>query len=325
MNNFFLSGNYIDLIILLILVYFASEAWRHGIWVILADFTSFLGALLVSLRAYKFTAEFLRSNSTLSHSISNALGFLITAIILEALLGFILAHLITKLPEKYWKNKWSKFLALIPALGEGIVLIAFILTLILGLPVRPVLKKDVTDSKIGSYMLMQTSGAEKFVNEIFGGVIEASLTYLTIKPGSKESIPIAVERTELTVDFVSETEMFKFVNRERRDKGISELSWAPEIVPVSRAHAKDMWERKYFSHYSPEGYDVGDRLDKAGIEYRLAGENLAMAPTLATANTGFMNSEGHRANILEPKFKKVGIGVIDNGVYGKMFVQVFTD
>jgi uncharacterized protein YkwD len=52
---------------------------------------------------------------------------------------------------------------------------------------------------------------------------------------------------------------------------------------------------------------------------------LALAPTLATAHTGLMNSEGHRANILEPKFKRVGIGVIDNGVYGKMFVQVFTD
>lgn len=325
MNPPSLNGNWVDLIIILILVYFASEAWRHGVWVILADFASFLGALLVSLRAYKFTAGLLRSNFSLSHSISNALGFLITAIILEALFGFILAHLITKLPKKYWKNKWSKFLALIPALGEGIVLIAFILTLILGLPLRPSLKKDVVDSKIGSYILKQTSGAEKFVNEIFGGVIEDSLTYLTIKPGSKESIPIAVERAELSVDTISEAEMFKLVNKERREKGIAELTWTPEIVPVARAHAKDMWERKYFSHYSPEGYDVGDRLDKVGIRYAFAGENLALAPTLSTAHNGLINSEGHRANILEPKFKKVGIGVIDNGVYGKMFVQVFTD
>jgi len=46
---------------------------------------------------------------------------------------------------------------------------------------------------------------------------------------------------------------------------------------------------------------------------------------LSTAHNGLMNSEGHRANILEPEFRKIGIGVIDNGVYGKMFVQVFTD
>jgi len=68
-----------------------------------------------------------------------------------------------------------------------------------------------------------------------------------------------------------------------------------------------------------------DRLEKAGVSYSIAGENLALAPTVQTAHTGLMNSEGHRANILEPQFKRVGIGVIDNGIYGKMFVQIFTD
>ena len=320
-----LNGNWVDLAILLILIYFASEAWRHGVWVILADFVSFLGALLISLRAYKFTAGFLRTNFSLSHSISNALGFLITAIILEALFGYILGHVLTKLPKKYWQNKWSKFLALLPAVGGGIILIAFILTLIMGLPLKPSIKNDVVDSKIGSYILRQTSGAEKAVNEIFGGVVEDSLTYLIIKPGSKESVPLSVERAELSVDTVSEGEMFKLVNEERRKQGTKELIWNPEIVPVARAHAKDMWERKYFGHYSPEGDDVGDRLDKVDIRYSLAGENLALAPTLSTAHNGLMNSEGHRANILEPKFRRVGIGIIDNGVYGKMFVQVFTD
>jgi uncharacterized protein YkwD len=86
-----------------------------------------------------------------------------------------------------------------------------------------------------------------------------------------------------------------------------------------------MWERKYFSHISPEGEDVGDRLDRHNINYFYAGENLALAPTTQTAHNGLMNSEGHRRNILEPQFRSVGIGVIDNGVYGKIFVQVFTD
>ncbi|MFZ5932720.1 MAG: CvpA family protein [Patescibacteria group bacterium] len=322
---FSLNGNWVDLVIILILIYFASEAWRYGLWFILTDFISFLGALLISLRAYKFAAGVLKSNFNLSHSLANAIGFLVTAIVLEATLGYILGALVTRFPKKLIKASWSRFLGLLPALGEGIVLISFILTLIVGLPVAPSLKRDVTDSKIGSFLLRQTSGTEKFINEVFGGVIEDSLTYLIIKPGSKESVPIAVERTELAVDAVSESEMFRLVNKERRERGLPELVWAPDIVPIARAHAKDMWERKYFSHYSPEGDDVGDRLDRAGISYHLAGENLALAPTFSTAHTGFMNSEGHRVNILEPKFKRVGIGVIDNGIYGKMFVQVFTD
>ena len=61
------------------------------------------------------------------------------------------------------------------------------------------------------------------------------------------------------------------------------------------------------------------------IEYSLAGENLALAPTVETAHKGLMNSKGHRENILDEDYRQMGIGVIDNGVYGKMFVQVFTD
>lgn len=48
-------------------------------------------------------------------------------------------------------------------------------------------------------------------------------------------------------------------------------------------------------------------------------------PTVIVAHNGLMNSEGHRANILSPEFSRVGIGVIDNGIYGKIFVQIFTD
>lgn len=320
-----LSGNYIDLLIILVLVYFASEAVRHGFWVILADFFAFLGSLVFSLRAYKFLAGVLGANFSLPHSVANALGFLITAIVSEAILGFILAHLISLVPKKLRKHKLSKALAVVPALGEGLVLIAFLLTLTLGLPIKPGIKNDITESKIGSLILERTSKAEKAINEVFGGVINDSLTYLTIKPGSKEAVPLKVDKVALSVDEASETQMFGLVNGERAKRGIAELTWSPDIVVVARAHAKDMWQRKYFGHVSPEGKDVGDRLDGAGIKYFLAGENLALAPTVTTAMNGLMNSEGHRANILEPKFKEVGIGVIDNGFYGKMFVQVFTD
>ena len=320
-----LNGNYIDLLILLVLIYFASEAIRHGFWVILADFLAFLVSLLISLRAYKFLAGVLGANFSLPHSVANALGFLITAIVSEAILGYVLAHLITLIPKKIRKHKLNKVVAVIPAIGEGLVLVAFLLTLTLGLPIKPGVKEDITDSKIGSLILERTSKVEKAINEVFGGVIDDSLTYLTIKPGSKESVPLKVEKVALSADEVSESQMFALVNSERTKRGIGGLAWSPEIVGVARAHARDMWERKYFGHVSPEGKDVGDRLDAEGVRYFLVGENLALAPTVTTAMNGLMNSEGHRANILEPKFKKVGIGVIDNGFYGKMFVQVFTD
>lgn len=320
-----LNGNYIDLIIIFILIYFASEAWRHGFWILMADFVAFLGSLLLSLRFYKYLSQFLRINFALNISTSNALGFLFSSILIESILGLILGFFIHKLPKEIKKHKLNKLLGVIPGLGEGLVLISFLLTLIISLPIKPQLKNDIENSKIGSEILNKTTVIEKYINEIFGGIINDSLTYFTIKPNSDESIKLNIAKVALTVDEKSETEMFKKVNEERRKLAIPELIWNPNIVPVARNHAKDMWERSYFSHYSIEGKDVGDRLSEANVKYSFAGENLAMAPTLTLAHSGLMNSQGHRENILEPRFNKIGIGVIDNGVYGKMFVQVFTD
>ena len=325
MESFSLQGNWVDLIILVVLAYFVSEAWRVGFWVILADFLGFLFSLAVALRGYAFASNLLSANFTIPHSLANALGFLLTAGICEAIFSFILINGVKKIPYKFWKKPWSNILATIPATGQGLIILSFILTLLVGLPITPKIKADVTESRIGGFLVKQTTGLEARLNEIFGGLVEDSLTYLTVRPGSREAIPITVEQGELKADEVAEAEMFRLVNDERKKRGIGVLEWRTEVIPVARAHAKDMWEREYFGHVSPEGEDVGDRLNNAGISYSTAGENLALAPTISTAHNGLMNSEGHRANILEPEFRKVGIGVIDNGVYGKIFVQIFTD
>lgn len=317
--------NWVDLVIILVLVFFASEAWRIGLWVILADFLSFLLSLLIAIRGYGFVAGVLESQFGIGNAVAKALGFLIAALVSEGILGIVFARLILHIPNNVKINKANRIFAIIPALGEGLVLMSFILTLLMGVPIAPRIKEDVAASSLGGAILNQTSGIESRLTEIFGGVVEDALTYFTVKPDSHETVALDVESYHLSIDEKSEREMFVMVNEERKKAGVGQLTWAPTIVPVARAHAKDMWERKYFSHVSPEGKDVGDRLAAQNIKYQLAGENLALAPTLQTAHTGLMNSEGHRANILEKRFKKIGIGVIDNGYYGKMFVQVFTD
>ena len=325
MNTPSLNGNWVDLIVILVFAFFIFDARKHKFWDLLADFLAFLGSLIVALRGYQFIAGILRSNFSLIRPVSNALGFLLTAIIVEAILGFLFRFLARNLPSKLLDNKTNKLLSPIPALGEALVLTSFVLTILLGFPVSPHLKNDITSSRIGGFIVEKTSGIESSLNEVFGGVIEDSLTYFTVRPGSQESVPLAVESDQLVVDEQSESRMLGLVNEERRKAGVPELTPDPEIALVARSHAWDMWERKYFGHISPDGEDVGVRLGKAKINYSIAGENLALAPTVQTAQSGLMSSEGHRANILEPGFRKVGIGVIDNGYYGKMFVQVFTD
>ena len=320
-----LQGNWVDLVIIVILIYMVADSWKTGFFVLMADFVGFLFSLIIALMGYSFLAGILINNFGLARSLANAIGFFATAGISEAVIGFILINVLHRVPYHYWKKSWNNIAGIIPSLGQGLILIAFILTLIVSLPLSPAIKRDVTKSKIGNYLVKETSGIEAKLNEVFGGLVEDSLTYMTVKPGSTQSIPISAEATELEVDEYSEGEMLKLVNTERRKRGIRELTWRDEVVPVARAHARDMWERNYFGHVSPDGEDVGDRLNKAEVNYFLAGENLALAPTLNTAHTGLMNSEGHKRNILDPEFKRMGIGVIDNGIYGKMFVQIFTD
>lgn len=320
-----LQGNWVDLIIIVVLAYFISEAWRFGFWVVMADFISFLVALFVALSGYQFIGNFLRNNFAFSHSLSNALGFLITAALAEAIIAFTLTKAIRKIPYKFWKKPWSNFFAIFPAVGQGMILLSFILILILGLPLSPSIKSDISTSKIGGVLVQETAGLEARINEVFGGIIEDSLTYLTVQPGSEDTIPISVDKRELSIDESSEAAMFRLVNEERRSQGVRELKWRLDLVLPARDHATNMWGQEYFGHISPDGEDVGDRLQGKEIEYTLAGENLALAPTVETAHKGLMNSKGHRDNILDEDYGQIGIGVIDNGVYGKMFVQVFTD
>lgn len=320
-----MNGNYIDLIIIAILIYFASEAFRHGFWIILADFISFFGSLVLSLRFYGPISQFLKLNFDLNLSVSKAIGFLIAAILFESILGYIFGYLIHKLPEKIKKHKVNNLLGIIPGVGEGLVLVSALLILIIALPIKPQIKSDITESEIGSVLLSKTAIFETAINEVFGGVINESLTYFTVNPDSGESVSLDVDSFKLSIDEKAESDMFAKINMERKKLAIPELTQLAPLSGVARNHAKDMWERKYFAHVSPDGKDVGDRLQASKVNYSYAGENLALAPTTVTAHNGLMNSKGHRENILDPRFTKVGVGVIDNGVYGKMYVQVFTD
>ena len=297
----------------------------YGFWSILIDFLSFLGSLLISLSAYKFTAGLLKSNFNLPASFDNALGFIITSIVLEISLSYLFVFLVRQLPKKIRDNKFNKYLALIPGLGEALILISFLLTAIVALPIQPAVKKAVIESKIGSIILKETTGVERAINEVFGGAINDTLTYFTIEPDSKSTITLNNGIDNLSYDHESETQMFNDVNHERTSRGIAPLSLSSKITTVAEAYAWDMWTRHYFSHYNPEGKTVADRFKAAGIPYTFAGENLALTPTEATAMTGLMNSPGHKANILDTNFHLVGIGVVDNGIYGKIFVQEFTN
>lgn len=120
-----------------------------------------------------------------------------------------------------------------------------------------------------------------------------------------------------------ESRMVDLVNAERARAGLPVLQVDPGLVQTARAKSQNMATLHYFGHESPTLGSPFDQMRAAGIRYTTAGENIAGNQSVDAAHQALMNSPGHRANILNPSFTKVGIGIIHGGQYGMMFTQQF--
>lgn len=317
--------NWVDLIILIIIFVFVLEGQKRGFLYQVFDIIGFLVSLLTSLTFYPAAAQFLIKFFNLPKIAANPVGFLLIWIIVESLFFGIFLRLAQRVISRFANTSINRFFGFAPAIFNALLFLAFASLFVISLPIRPDIKKDVFDSKIGSTLVNQATFLERPISSIFGPIAKQSLTFLTVKPEEKGTIQLEFTQDQLSIDFESERKMFDLVNQERIKFGVKPLIWDEQLAKVGRNHSEDMFVRGYFSHYSPEGKDVGDRLLDISIPFSVAGENLALAPTVTRAHTGLINSQGHRRNILDPAFAKIGIGVIDGGVYGKMFTQVFTD
>jgi uncharacterized YkwD family protein len=117
--------------------------------------------------------------------------------------------------------------------------------------------------------------------------------------------------------------MLSQVNQERARQGLAPLVADTKLTQLARQKSQDMVNKNYFSHTSPTYGSPFDMMKAAGVRYRTAGENIACAPSTTRAHTALMNSPGHRANILNPAFTHVGIGIVKGGSCGMMFTQMF--
>ncbi|MCM3489978.1 stalk domain-containing protein [Alkalihalophilus marmarensis] len=111
-----------------------------------------------------------------------------------------------------------------------------------------------------------------------------------------------------------ERQLFLLTNAVRVREGEKALSWNDSVSNVARDHSEDMAENRYFNHFNQANETPFDRLDRAGIKYSQAGENLAFSHSDAIyAHEALWNSAGHRSNTLGTTFKQAGVGVAWNG------------
>ena len=319
MNGF----NWLDIAILGVLFFYGLGGYSYGFARSFLDLAGFLLSFFMAVKFYGFLGAIIASYISIPQGIIYAVCFFLIAIISEMVFGFII--------RKFLKVNFKIFYFLDKLLGSmfgivsGIVLIAFLLTLVIALPVSSYLKDTVYGSKVGSSIVERTQGFEKTINGIFGGAVNETLSFLTIEPNSDSIVDLHFKVTDYKIDEKAEGDMFDMVNLERLKEGADNLISDKRLQEAARNHCIDMVTRGYFSHYTPEGLSPFDRMNKQNIYYVYAGENLAFSPNVVSAMQGLMNSPGHKANILSKDFGKIGVGVISAGFFGEAFCQEFTD
>ena len=119
-------------------------------------------------------------------------------------------------------------------------------------------------------------------------------------------------------------EVLTLVNAERAQRGIAPLQIQAQLNQAAQVHSEDQARRNTLTHYGPNGETPGDRIDDTGYQYRTWGENAAMGfRSAASVMTGWMNSPGHRQNILNSAFTEIGLGIAVSSSGAPYWTQVF--
>lgn len=200
--------------------------------------------------------------------------------------------------------------------------ILFILTLtvalVIGGNITQAATYDIYTVKSGDSMWKIAVKYQMGVQEIINTNPEIENPNL-IYPNQKIKVPLKSKEETTT-----ETQILSLVNNERSKVGIKPLVLNWELSRVAKIKCQDMINNNYFSHQSPTYGSPFDMMKKFGISYRSAGENIAAGQkTPQEVMNAWMNSSGHRANILSSNYSELGVGKQNGGSYGVYWTQMF--
>lgn len=179
---------------------------------------------------------------------------------------------------------------------------------------------------VGDWYIVQVEGdyigavSKKYVKPIYPNTSSGGSSTGTGSSGTGTSSSSGTTSVTLTAD---EQEVFNLINQQRANNGLPALKIDAEVQRVARIKAQDMVDNNYFAHNSPTYGTPFQMLNSFKVSYRSAGENIAGNSSNSGAVTAWMNSPGHKANILNGSYNYTGIGVVTGSKYGKIYVQMF--
>lgn len=171
---------------------------------------------------------------------------------------------------------------------------------------------------VGDWYIVQVEG--DYVGAVSKKYVKPIYPQTSSSGGKTSSSGTGTTTATLSAD---EQEVFNLINQQRANNGLAALKVDSEVQRVARIKAQDMVNNNYFDHNSPTYGSPFDMLKSFKISYKSAGENIAGNNNNSAAVTAWMNSPGHKANILNSSFNYTGVGVVNGSKYGKIYVQMF--
>ena len=317
------SFNLIDALLIVVILLSAWAGARRGFVLALLQLVTLLASLALAFIGYPFVAALLTDYMPSIGVWAAPASFIVTFVVSHLLIGALARQLALAFPARWHVHPANRTLGALPGTANGLINALLVAMLVQTTPLTEGINAAARESELAQLFTQPAEWVEAELTPIFDPAIRSTLKSFTVPPESHQTIALHFTVSDPKSRPDLEARMLDLVNAERAKEGLRPLKADPDIAEVARAHGRDMFARGYFSHVTPEGKELGQRVKDGHLRYLVAGENLAYAHTLQSAHSGLMNSPGHRANILRPEFGRVGIAVLDGGMHGLMITQNF--
>lgn len=319
----------IDFLLGLSLAGLAVRGWFRGFVKELLDLVGLVVGLAVSFRLSAPLGDFLADWLDLTPEWAR-IGAGIGIFVLVGAGMATLAHYLGTVVRMPGLNLANRLAGSSFALAWGIALVLVVTSVLRALPMPSAVDERLDESVVVTILASPESPTQQVFQDIVGDSVLDTLLALAPIIGERNVVldnddVVAIdpaEPDELIVDPGAADEVFILLNGARAEAGVAPLAWSDVLAAIAEDHVYDMYTNGFVSHVSPTTGTIGDRIRAAGVPLTTVGENLALAATPKSIHVGFMESDGHRANMLRDSFDRVGVSVVD-GPLGLMAVQVF--
>ena len=320
----------VDFVVLAFLALLVVRGWTRGFVREVMDLVGLVIGTILAFRLGSVAGEVVTAMVGVSDEVARLIGGFIVFLAVGIGVAFV-TRAIERTARLPGLNLVNRAGGAGLAAAWGVLLATLVLTLGVVLPMPAGVAKSIDDSVVARTLTDPDGVAQEVFIGLAGDRLIETMLNLRQVVGTRRVIvdPDAVVQLgesdieDLDGDRDAARQIFDLVNTARTSTGLSPLAWSDALAEVGAGQAFEMYLDGYFAHTSPITGDVGDRVSDAGIQFSVAGENLALAATVSEVHDGLMDSPGHRANIEADFYNSIGVAVV-RGPLGLMTVQVFT-